>query len=466
MNKILPIALLAISGVSINAWAKEDDYTRLLHDSLPTGWQLDTQNFQTTPNEDEWWKGFNDPVLLKLIGRAVENNYNVVAAQKRILSAARMKQATKAGYYPTLDVSAGYDRMMTPTAIEGGHTHSPTQSYYTLGLSMNWEIDVFGRIQAQLKSDEANYQATVAEYDATLVSLVSNLAKAYFDLRLSQAQCDIAERNIKVSEQLLHLAKTRYDVGLNPAVDLVQAEMSLAQTKATLPGLKADVDTYLNEVALLVGVYPDKLQELLTAAPLPDSPMPGIVSDPQSLLRRRPDVVEAEKQLAQMAAKIGIAKKDFLPTLSVSAGIATEAHNLKDLFGKNSLNYSVMPTLSWTIFDGMARNAQLAEARYDFEAQIESYNLTVMTAIQEVNNAMISWQSITEQLAYDREILNQAKRVLELQIDRYKQGLNDFSDVADAQADVLEYENTVVAEEAAQLASVVTLYTAFGGGWK
>ena len=124
-----------------------------------------------------------------------------------------------------------------------------------------------------------------------------------------------------------------------------------------------------------------------------------------------------------------------------------------------------MPTLSWTIFDGMARNAQLAEARYDFEAQIESYNMTVMTAIEEVNNAMISWQSITDELIYDQMLLKQAKRVLELQTDRYRQGLNDFSDVASAETSVLTYENTLASAKASQLAALVTLYTALGGGF-
>ena len=186
---------------------------------------------------------------------------------------------------------------------------------------------------------------------------------------------------------------------------------------------------------------------------------------PEALLRRRPDIVAAEKQLAVTAAQIGIAKKDFLPTLSVSAGIGTQANSLKDLFGSGSLYYSVMPTLSWTIFDGMARNARVAEAKANMEAQIDEYNLTVMTAVQEVNNAMVSWQSVSDQLVYDEQLLRNARKLLELQVDRYKQGLNDFSDVADAETTVLQYENSVVSTHAAQLAALVTLYTALGGGW-
>lgn len=453
------------AGCVFTAHSMEKDKTQWLRDTLPDHWELEQHYFQTTPSADKWWNEFNDDILSDLIKRAESNNYNVQAAQQRIKSAAQMSRATKAGYYPTFDVSAGYGRDMSAGAIVSRHTPSSTESYFSLGLSMNWEIDIFGRISAQLKSDKANYNATVAEYDATLVSLVSNLAKAYFQLRMAQSQYAIAVKNIGVSEELLHLAQTRYDVGLNPSIDVVQAEITLMQTKATLPALQADITTYLNEVALLVGVYPDQLQHLLEVKQLPSAPMPGMVGEPSSLLRRRPDVVEAEQELAKMAAAVGIAKKDFLPTLSLTAGVGTEAHNLKDLFGKNSLYYSIIPTLSWTIFDGMSRNAQLAEARYNLEAEIDSYNLTVMTAVQEVNNAMVSWESVTEQLAYDREILNKSQRALELQIDRYTQGLNNFNDVAEAQAEVLSYENGVVAEQAAQLAAIVTLYTAFGGGF-
>lgn len=465
MLKKATLIAIATIGLMLSARAADTLYTEFLRDSIPLNWEMDQEYFQTTPTEDKWWNSFEDPILLELINEAVKNNFNVLAAQKRIESAAQMSRATKAGYYPSLSVSGGWSREQMAGAVTGARVPSSIESYFSLGLSMNWEIDVFGRIKAQLKSDKANYEATVAEYDATLVSLISNLAKSYFELRLAQAQYEIAEKNIKDEKELLHIANTRFEVGLTPLIDVKQAEMVVLQTEATLPSIKANINTYINEIALLAGVYPEKLDYLKETKSLPSCPMPGVVDNPQSLLRRRPDVVQAEKELAGYAAKIGIAKKDFLPTLSISAGIGTEARSLSDLFGKNSYYYNVMPTLSWTIFDGMARNAQLAESRYDFEAQIESYNLTVMTAIEEVNNALIAWQSVTEQLAYDKRLLNDSRKILELQVDRYRQGLNDFSDVASAETNVLTYENSVAAEKAAQLAAFVTLYTALGGGF-
>ena len=457
--------LLLMSSAALPAFCGETAPITALRDSMPESWELDTNYFQTTPSDDRWWDTFNDPILSALIKRAVENNFNVLTAQKRIEAARQMSRATKAGYYPTVGVSAGWSREQTSGDMQAVTSHADVMSYFSLGLTMNWEIDVFGRIRAQSKADKANYDATVADYDATLVSLCSNLAKAYFQLRLAQAEVEVAERNIANSEALLDVAKTRYEVGLSPAVDVVQAQMVVGQTKSTLPALKADISTAINEIALLVGEYPDKLVNLDEVFPLPQTPPPGMVGNPESLLRRRPDVVAAEKQLAAAAAQGGIAKKDFLPTLSVSAGVGTQAHSLKDLFGSGSLYYSVMPTLSWTIFDGMARNAKVAEAKAEMEEEIEQYNLTVMTAVQEVNNAMVSWQSVCDQGVYQEILLKDARRELELQVDRYKQGLLDFSDVADAETTVLQYENAVVQSHAAQLAALVTLYTALGGGY-
>lgn len=464
MKNILT-AILFLGTCLFSAHGADATHGCLLRDSMPQTWELDQQYFQTTPSEDPWWRSFNDPVLTALVRRAVVNNYNVQAAQRRIEMARQASRVTKAGYWPEISVDAGWDAIGTAPTVHGSHAHETDMRYFQLGLSMNWEIDVFGRIHAQAKADKAAVEASVADYDATLVSLCSNLAKAYFQLRMAQAELDVAERNVAVAEKQQKLAQARFDAGLRPAVDVVQARMLVAQTKVTQPPLQADISTAVNEIALLVGEYPDSLLNLREAFPLPSTPPPGFVGDPQTLLRRRPDVVAAERQLAVTAAKIGIAKKDFLPTLSLTASAGTQGVALTDMFGRNSFNYRVAPMLSWTVFDGMARNARLAEARLEMEAQIDAYNLTVMTAVTEVNNAMLSWQSLSDQFVYQEMLLRDARRQLELQTDRYTQGLADFSDLATAQTSVLQYENSLVQTHASQLAALVTLYTALGGGF-
>lgn len=458
-NTLFAILLIAMGLLSANAQIS------VLRDSVPETWEYNQEYFQTTPDADPWWQRFNDPILDALIKRAVANNFNVAAAQQRIEAARQAQRVTRAGYFPTIGATASWSKERTSGDMQKARGYAQNMSYFDLGLTMNWEIDVFGRIYSQLKADKANYEASIADYDATLVSLCANLAKSYFQLRLAQAEIDVANKNVVNAEELLKLAKTRYDVGLNPGIDVVQAQIELTQTKATIPALKADVTSAINQIALLLGEYPDNLVNLEEVFPLPATPPPGSVESPEAMLRRRPDVVEAEKKLAAMAAQVGIAKKDFLPTLSVSASVGTEAHSIKNLFGKGSLSYSVMPTLTWTIFDGLARNARVAEAKANMEAEIDSYNLTVMTAISEVNNALAQWQSLSDQEVYDEMILRDARHERDLQVDRYKQGLCQFDDVADAQSLVLQYENSLLSTQASRLAALVTLYTALGGGY-
>lgn len=464
MKKLLLCILTLLAGISAYGQpAVGSDVAAI--DSLPPTWEYDTQYFQTTPSEDKWWESFEDPILSSLISKAVDNNFDVLMAQQRIEAARQLYRAAKAGYYPTVDINAGWNLDASSGTIHKEHTHAQLMKYFSLGLSMNWEIDLFGRVQAKIKSAKANYQASGAEYDATLITLCSNLAKAYIRLRMSQTELELAKRTVASSEENMKLAKARFDAGLRPALDVVQGNLGLTQTKATIPPIKQDISESLNAIALLCGVFPSELSYLSEPMPLPKVPAPGSVGNPEALLRRRPDIVEAEKQLAAKAAAVGIAKKDFLPTLSISASFGVEGQSMRDLFRSDSHYFTIMPTLSWTIFDGMARNARVAEARAAMEESISQYNLTVMTAMSEVNNALANWETVTEQAAYNDMILRDARHQLQIQIDRYKQGLNGYSDVAGAEITVLQYETSVADSHAAQLNALVTLYTALGGGW-
>lgn len=438
---------------------------KFLRDSLSQHWTLDETMPLTTPTDDSWWETFRDPVLDMLVRHAVENNFNVLAAQQRIIAASQALNETRAGYFPTLSAQAGWNRDQTAGTVHSEHSHPSVISYFTLGLSMNWEIDVFGRIRQQSKADKANYDVSVADYDATLISLCSNLAKAYFQLRMAQGEIAIANRNVALSEELLRIAKKRFEVGLRPSVDVVQSEMSLLQTQATLPALEQNEAAARRSIALLCGEYPEKLDSLLSPAAMPEMPSAFATGVPVQLLRRRPDIVAAEMQVAAAAAQVGIAKKDFLPTLSLQAGIGTESLDLRNLFGKNSMYYNVSPTLSWTIFDGLARNARIKAARADMEAEIDSYNLTVMTAVNEVNNALSALKAADRNLVYQQMMLKNAQRQFDLQMDRYTQGLCAASDVTSTISLILQYDDSVVQCTAAKLSAYVTLYTALGGGY-
>lgn len=459
------LGVLLCAPLSLAAGDPANSADQYLKGSLPDHWQLTPEFSQTLPSEDAWWKSFNDSTLNTLISRAVANNYNVAAAMKRIEMARSIVKQTEAAYWPTLSASASWQRAQTGGA-RSDMPSSTVGSFASLGLNMNWEIDVFGRVRSQVKANKAAEGVALRDYDAVLVALCANVAKNYISLRMYQTQYDVAIAHIASQQKILKMTEARYEAGIGDMLEVTQARTVLYSTEATLPGIEALITNTSNSIAVLLGEYPDRVAPLLLKMrPLPSYSGTVAVGSPLDILRRRPDVVQAEMQLAQYAALAGVAKKDFLPALSLSGSIGTTAHKPGKLFGAHSLDYTIAPTLSWTIFDGLARNYKVAEARQQLEAGIDAYNMTVLTAVQEVDNAMNSYSASLRAVDLRKRVVAESRHALELAVDLYKQGLSSFTNVADAQMSFLENQNALVEQQGAVLTNIVTLYEALGGGF-
>ena len=457
---------LLISAVALTAIASNADDQILTADSLPQSWQMTQQCYQTLPIDDAWWHSFQDPILTQLIEKAVANNYNVASAMKRIDMAKQIIRQASAGYYPTFNATAGWSYSLDSGA-EGKQvvTTSPGSSL-SLGADMNWEIDVFGRVRQNVKAKKAAYNVARADYDAVLISLCSDVATAYLQLRTTQRQIQMADDHIEYQQRVLKITEDRFEADLGNMLDITQARIVLYSTQSKLPGLESKVRTLINSISVLLGDSPDEWIEKLTH-PIP---MPGFIHQisagiPADILRRRPDIVQAEYQLGEYAAMLGVAKKDFLPTLSLTGSIGTSAHKAGNLFGKHSLYYSVAPQLSWTIFEGFARNARVAEARLQMEAAIDDYNMTVLNALQEVDNSLIQYNSIINSISLQKKVVEQSYKSMVLSVDLYRSGLTAFSNVVDGQMSYLENQNALVELEGSALTNLVTIYKALGGGW-
>lgn len=447
----------------ISASAQE---SKLTADSLPQSWQMTQQCFQTLPTDDAWWHSFQDPILTGLIEKAVANNYNVAAALKRIDMASQIVRQAKAGYFPTLNATAGWSRSQDSGAAESPVHPSSSNSSFAIGADMNWEIDVFGRVRKNVKAKKAAYNVARADYDGVLISLCADVANAYLELRTAQRQIQMANNHIEQQQKVLKITEARFDAELGNMLDVTQARIVLYGTQSKLPSLEAKVKTLINTISVLLGVDPGSISNDLVRP----VPMPGFVQQisagvPADILRRRPDIVQAELELAEYASLIGVAKTDFLPTLSLTGTIGTEAHNAKNLFGSHSLYYSIAPQLSWTIFEGMARNARLAEARLQMEAAIDNYNLTVLNALQEVDNALIQYTTILNSIDLQKKVVEQSYKSMVMSVDLYRSGLTAFSNVVDGQMSYLENQNELVVLEGTALTTLVTIYKALGGGW-
>lgn len=461
---------IIFTSLWLGIYTKSSAQEQLQAEDLPQQWLFsgsDTTYCQTLPTEDEWWKLFGDETLDKLISLGIENNYDALIAQRRIEIARQSLRQARAGYFPQLSFAGGWNRTQTSGMTTSADMKPTTLSYFNLGVDMNWEIDVFGKITSKAKQAKAAYNATRAEYEATMVSLVAKIASTYFQLVTLQNEDKVVAYNIESQQDILNKTKARFEAGLSSKLDVTQASTTLYSTIATASTIAASQQSTLNSLAILLGTYPEDISYLLEDIPnLPDYHHIVAVGVPMDLLRRRPDIKEAEYTLAGYAAALGIAKKDFLPTLSISGSIGTTAHDIDNLFKGHSLSYTIAPTLSWTLFDGFARSAAVASAKEQFKAGIDNYNLTLITAVNEVETAMSNYYYVLDYVDSLQKAMNNAKESLTLSLDLYKSGLSDFINVNDAQISLLQYANQVVVAQGEALQDLVNLYQALGGGWQ
>lgn len=459
LHAILSLTLLAayVCGYAQTAISERE---------MPSEWRYATDYYQTVPTDDAWWRGFEDARLDSLIAIGIDNNYNVLMAQRRIEMARQAVRQAQSGYYPQFDLTGGWTRARSSGMTGSTPASANTSSYFDLGVSMNWEIDVFGKVTSRAKQSKAQFKATRAEYAATMVSVSAKIASTYFQLRTVQGELQVMERHIESQKRVLDITQARFEAGLSSKLDVTQASTTYYSTQASISALRTQESACINAIAVLIGVFPkDIADSLLSYRPLPDYHQIVSIGMPVELLRRRPDIVEAEYALAADAAALGIAKKDFLPTLSLQGRIGTQAHEIGDMFTKESFGYSIAPTLSWTIFDGLSRKAAVASAKEQMLASIDNYNLTVLTAVQEVGSAMEAYTNDLRYIDYLNKVVDSARESLTLSVDLYKQGLSPFINVSDAQIALLQYSNQLVSARGQALADLVTLYQALGGGW-
>ena len=438
---------------------------RYLNTPLPKEWEESGEVFQQTlPVDDHWWKSFQDTRLDSLIALAVDRNYSVAMAINRIAAARANLWAERGNFFPSIGLNAGWTRQET-----SGNTSTLPQStdhYYDAALSMSWEIDVFGSIRKRVKAQKENFAASKEEYAAVMVSLASEVASAYINLRELQQELEVVNKNVASQEEVLKITEVRYNTGLVAKLDVAQAKSVLYSTKASIPQLEAGINQYITTLAVLLGMYPQEIRPVLeTTGTLPDYMEPIGVGMPVDLLLRRPDVRSAERSVNAQAALLGASKSDWLPKIFLKGSFGYAARDLNDLVKSKSMTYEIAPSLSWTIFSGgqLVNATRLAKAQLD--ESINQFNQTVLTAIQETENAMTSYSNSIKEIVALREVRNQGQETLTLSLDLYKQGLTPFQNVLDAQRSLLSYENQLVQARGNSLLQLIALYQALGGGW-
>lgn len=411
----------------------------------------------------QWWTLFNDPLLNKLIQSAEENNRDLMAAIARVEEAKALLGFSKGAHMPQLDATGSVIRQ---EASDNGLNPLADETLSAVGVEAGWEIDLFGRIRRSVEAATAEYQASAEDRNDVLISLYAKVALAYLDIRTFQARLISARANIESQRSVLALTQSRFRHGLATNLDVAQSQRVLASTEAQVPPLKIGFSQAVSALSVLLGRSAGDLQtEWRFNNPIPLPPAKVTVGVPANLLRQRPDVRRAERQLAAQTARIGVLKADLYPSLSLIGTFGYEAIDADDLFDAGSRFFSFGPSLRWNIFNGGRIRRQIEAQHARARQALFHYEHSVLVALKEVEDALIAYVEDRNRLAALERSVDAARRSVKLSTDLYKQGLVDFQQVLDAQRDQFRFENQHATARGQSAANFVRLYAALGGGW-
>lgn len=423
-------------------------------------------------------------MLESLIARAVQSNWDLRTAEGRVREARALRGVAGADLWPAIDVSGSYTRQRAsenaiPLALGGvgGSTSGAPapflrglkldQDLFQTGFDASWEVDLFGGVRRAIEAADADLAASQDNLRDALVSLLAEVARNYVEVRRFQRRLAVAQENLKAQQDTLELTQARFHAGLTSELDVEQAASQLATTRSQIPPLETSLKQGIHRLGVLLGQAPGALlEELSTAAPIPTPPPEVPVGLPAELLRRRPDIRRAERQLAAATACIGVAEADLYPKLSLTGSIGLESLQLADLPKGASRFWAVGPTLSWPIFDAGRIRANMAVQDARTDQQFSAYRQTVLTALEDVENALVAYgreQTRRTQLA---EAVEANRRAVGLATDLYRAGLGTFLNVLDAQRALFASQSDLAQSEAAVSTDVAALYKALGGGWE
>lgn len=417
---------------------------------------------ETTRN---WWTVFEDPFLVRLVEQAAAGNLDLKTAVARVREARARLDVAAGGLFPEVDAQARVTRQRS--SDNTGFFLGRTITNYVLGLDAGWEVDLFGRISRSIEAAAADYEASEEDRADVLVSVYAEIARNYLAVRTLQARLAATTGNIESQKQVLELTRSRFRYGLATDLDVAQAEDVLAASEAQVPPLRAELNQTLNNIALLLGEPPGALRgELSEVRPIPVPPSTIAVGIPADLLRQRPDIRRAERQLAAQTARIGVATADLYPSFSLVGSLGLESIDTSDLFNAGSHFYTFGPRLFWNVFDAGRIRARIRVADALTEQALHQYEQTVLRALSEVETAMSTYAEERNRLQALERSVAASKRSLDLAVQLYKEGLRDFQSVLDAQRSLFDQENQMAQSRGNIAIDVVLLYRALGGGWQ
>lgn len=421
----------------------------------------DPMLFAAQPYDARWWRQFQDPVLERLEEDVLRSNHDVRMAVARLDQARAIFRDVDLDRYPIGFAGASVDRR---TQAVPGFTDEPiSTTTYQAGFDAFWELDVFGGVRSAVRSAAATAQELEAALENVRVTVAAEVARHYFELRGLQQQLAVAERSLSNQGETLRLTSVRSEEGFGEEQDVASAAARVAAIEASVPPIRLAIAEREHALAVLTGVPPGQLAADLSPRAYPPLATSLSLGDPSLLLRRRPDVRAAERRLAAITAREGIAAADLWPRVSVSGFLGLVAGRGSIFGSADSRAWAVTPALSWAAFDLGSARARLRGAEAATRETLAAYEQTVLRALEETENALVAYREQQERLVKLGDQARESARAASIARIRYREGVVDFLALLDAERTQLEAEDAVAQAEAGVFTSVVAVYKALGG---
>ncbi|HKT19625.1 MAG TPA: efflux transporter outer membrane subunit, partial [Stellaceae bacterium] len=451
--------------------------------SVPREWSKAAIGASGQPAElATWWRGFQDPLLDQLVDQAVAGNLDLQLAQARIREARAARLAAASPLWPDLTGSASATRFHgRPNPLASGGSGASigagaaagagggavvTKNLFQAGLDSSWELDIFGGTRRGIESASAGLAASIEDQRAGLVSLLSELALDYIDLRTAQARLQIARDALTAEEETLALTRAKLEAGLGSALDVAEAEAAAATTRAAIPNLQTAARDAIHELSVLIGAPPETLaSKLEPSAPIPAMSSRIALGLPAELLRRRPDIRAAERRVAEANADIGVAVANQYPSVTLAGSLGLNATRIGDLGDVSARSWSFGPGVTMPIFNAGKLAAEVDVKRARWDQAVIAYRATVLTAAREVEDAIAADENERVHRAALAQSVAAYRDALALARDLYGRGLTSFLNVLDAERSLYATQDQLAQSEAAVSANEVRLFKALGGGW-
>ncbi len=415
--------------------------------------------------EQKWWERFDDPLLEGYIEQAMRENRNLRAAEARIQRARALRRETNADFYPTLDAEGGHTRQRnSASSTTNGSTSTST---YQAGLNASWEIDLFGGTRRADEASEARLQMTVEEKRGLQIMVLAEVARNYYDVRGIQKRIDITKQNIALQSQTFKLVDQLLQLGEASEFDLVRAKGQLQTTASLLPELDAELKAGIYRLSILLGQAPGTLlAEMTTVAPLPSPPELVPVGQLSDILRRRPDIRVAERELAAATADVGVATADLFPSFVLLGSVGRTSNSIDGLRDSPNNRWGFSQFIQWPLFQGGEIRAQIEAEKAEVTEALALYEQTILEALADVEISLIQYLRELDKKLVLQDARQSRQRSVELARVRFNLGEENFLSVLDAERELTQAEDDLVDSEIQSMLRLITLYTALGGGWE